>query len=1034
MVNYELKKVLEDIPFFSFLEENLLAEIAGCFEFKTYGLGETVLKSGDMVEFFYIVFNGRARLIDADPAGKEIILKTFNKGDFFGEESLFKEEKANNTIRAASDLVTAKLPKKDFIRLTQANKQIGEYIETYTANQSIQTFLRKFSIFGSLSGKEVSHWLKLLMQEPVFKTGGFVFREGDRGDKFYIIVSGNAEVIRNIEGEDKVVNKLEAGQFFGEMALITEQPRLAGIRASSELKLVSISKEHFKVMIGKYPELNEKINNVISMYQLEKSKIAGDLASKKQEIRTIPLPSELREKEQEKTGEIKEEYIPRKKGIGILGRKRFPLVKQYDQTDCGAACLTMICKYYGKNVSLTGIRDMANVNQQGASLLSIAHAAEQLGFVTKAVKTTYDRLLQTKLPAILHWEGYHYIIVYDINKKAIKIADPGMGFRTLKRKEFVEGWTGYAMTLEPTKKIEDIEETKSSLQRFISFVMPYKWLLMEVVLLSLLITLFGLASPIFTQLIVDDVVVHQNTYLLNTILIGMLVIAIFTTLSSALRSYLIVHIGNKIELAMLGQFYKHILSLPMHFFGVRKVGDILTRFSESNKIKDLLTGNSVSIFIDFIMLIVYLIVMFNYSAKLSAVVLMFSLLFGVLTLIFNPIFKKMSIKNFVNEASSESYLVESISGVGTLKSTVSEITARWKWEGLFSKSLKSRFKFAMATAYAESLGELLQTLSTMVLLWYGAHTVIKGELTIGQLMAFNSVVGMVMGPINKLFGMCNELQAARISADRLNDIYDIKPEEDPRLDNLIHLPRIRGHIRFDNVSFAYSKADRLILSNISFEAFPGQTIAIVGRSGSGKTTIVNLLTKFYAPADGRIFIDNYDTTQISAGSLRRQMGIVLQENFLFNGTIKENILTGSPDAPYSAVIEAATMAAAHDFILSLPMGYNTPIGERGVGLSGGQKQRIVIARALIANPRILIFDEATSALDNESERAIQNNLAAITKDRTTFIIAHRLSTVRNADKIIVMDQGIVIETGSHDDLIKKRGLYFHLTSQSLSLS
>ena len=387
---------------------------------------------------------------------------------------------------------------------------------------------------------------------------------------------------------------------------------------------------------------------------------------------------------------------------------------------------------------------------------------------------------------------------------------------------------------------------------------------------------------------------------------------------------------------------------------------------------------------------------------------------------------------FQRGAEAESQMVEAVTAVGTVKATAAERSIRWKWEGLMVKSLNVQFRSAMTSMASYSVGSILQTLSTTLLLWYGAHLVITGELSVGQLMAFNVLVGSVTHPIISLIELWHSVQEVKIALERLNDVFDAKPEEDAAQQSLIRLPQVRGHLKFENVTFRYpTRPDRNALQNINLEIYPGHTVALIGRSGAGKTTFANLLLRMHLPNEGRIYIDGHDLRQVSLGSLRAQVGVVPQDVFLFSGTIRENIAFGQTDAPLEEVVGAAMLAGAHEFISELPLGYETVIGERGQSLSGGQKQRVAIARALFKKPRILIFDEATSALDTESERAIQQNLDKILKDRTTLIIAHRLSTVRNADLIVVMDRGAIVETGNHYSLMEQRGLYYYLNSQQL---
>jgi ATP-binding cassette subfamily B protein len=672
------------------------------------------------------------------------------------------------------------------------------------------------------------------------------------------------------------------------------------------------------------------------------------------------------------------------------------------------------------------------MSREGASLYSVAVAAEALGFRARGLRVSYEHLSKIKLPAIAHWEGYHFVVLYEAKPDRVVVADPAIGLRRFTREEFSQGWTGHLIELTPTPKLEGVVESKTTLGRFLPLLKPYRKLLFEIFLASLVIQLFGLASPIFMQVIVDQVLVHKSVPMLNLMLIGMLIIAVFQTVTVALRYYLMVHTTRRIDLEMVVAFYRQVLSLPMRYFEERKVGDILKRFGENEKVREMLTGRALGVILDCLMIVVYAGLMLYYNAKLTLLALAFMPGYALLTFIVTPIMRRQYREAFQREAEAESHLVESVAAVGTVKATAAERRIRWKWEGLMVRALNVQFRSALTNIGAYSVGSILQTLSATFLLWYGAHLVMADELSVGQLMAFNVLVGSVTHPILNLIDLWHDFQEVNVALERLNEVFDARPEEDPLKKALTRLPPVRGQIKFENVTFRYpTRGDRNALQNINLEIYPGQTVALIGRSGAGKTTFANLLLRLHEPNEGRIFIDGYDLRQVSLASLRAQVGVVPQEVFLFSGTIRENIALGDPEAPLAEVVGAAMLAGAHEFISELPLGYETVIGERGQSLSGGQKQRVAIARALFKKPRILIFDEATSALDSESERAIQQNLDSILKDRTTLVIAHRLSTVRNADLIVVLDRGVVVEMGNHYSLMEQRGLYYYLNSQQL---
>jgi ATP-binding cassette subfamily B protein len=501
---------------------------------------------------------------------------------------------------------------------------------------------------------------------------------------------------------------------------------------------------------------------------------------------------------------------------------------------------------------------------------------------------------------------------------------------------------------------------------------------------------------------------------------------------TGLRQYLLDHIANRIDLALIVGFIRHTLRLPLSFFETRYVGDIISRVQENRKIQRFLSGEALSILLDLFTVFIYVGLMFWYSWKMALLALIIVPPFALLALIATPFLQRISreIFNAVNQESS--YLIEALTGVRTVKATAVEQTVRWHWEELLNKEIKTNFSGQVIGNRLQIFSNTIEAIATTALLWFGAYLVIHNQLTVGQLVAFNMLLGNIINPFQRLIVLWNELQEVVIAVERINDVLDTEPEEDLQNQSRQNLPAIQGHIRFENVTFRYHpESDINILENLSFEIKPGQMVALVGRSGSGKTTISKLVVGLYPPTDGKVLIDGQDITSLSLRSFRQQIGVVDQDTFLFGGTIRENISLGHPGIPLSEVIAAAKMAGADEFIKKLPMGYESQIGEGGGLLSGGQRQRIAIARALLGNPKLLVLDEATSHLDTESERIIQQNFNTILKGKTTLVIAHRLSTVRNADLILVLDRGVLIESGSHEELMAKKGHYFYLNQQQL---
>lgn len=715
--------------------------------------------------------------------------------------------------------------------------------------------------------------------------------------------------------------------------------------------------------------------------------------------------------------------------------QRYPFFLQQSASDCGAACLVMVGRYWGKRFSINHLRDLASVDRNGASLSGLARAAETIGFTTRMVTATFDKLAEQTLPIIAHWEGRHYVVVYKVTRRQVIIADPAIGQLTLSHEEFKAGWTGYTLLLQPTALLRKTTETNSSLGRYFELVKPYRVIILEIALASIAIQIFGLVVPLLTQLLLDRVVVQRSDLTLTAVGSGLLIFGLFRIAMTGLRQYLLAHTANRIDLALIVGFVDRTFRLPLSFFESRYVGDIISRIQENRKIQRFLTGEALSIILDLMTVFLYLGLMLWYSWKLSLMIVALVPLFALMALIATPFLKRISREIFTAYNQETKYLIQSLTGIRTIKSMAVEQIVRGHWEELFGESIRKNFSGQLISNTLQIISSLIQTLITVGLLWFGAWQVIHDELTIGQLVAFNMLLGNVINPFNRLAMLWNELQEVLIAVERIEDVIDSPLEEDFQDGSRQYLPPLVGHIRFENVTFRYqSQSEVNTLENISFEVLPGQMVALVGRSGSGKTTISKMVLGFYAPTEGRILIDGYDVTSLSLQSLRSQVGVVDQDTFLFGGTIRENISLGRADASLEEIIQAAKQAGSHEFIQELPMGYETQIGEGGGMLSGGQRQRIAIARSLLGNSRLLILDEATSNLDTESERIIQNNLNTIAHNRTTLVIAHRLSTVQSADLILVLDRGVLVESGTHDELISKGGQYYYLNQQQITVA
>jgi len=694
-------------------------------------------------------------------------------------------------------------------------------------------------------------------------------------------------------------------------------------------------------------------------------------------------------------------------------------------TDSGLTCLLILARFYDLPADGSQLRHQFAQSNQLLSDTDILRAAKHLGLKVGFVKTKWDKLSGTPFPAMAKRADGRYVVLAKIDGDKVLVQDPVEGRpMVLSREQFESVWTGELLLFAKRANLR-VQDLKFDFTWFIPALVKYRTFLGEVLLASFFLQLFGLLTPLFTQVVIDKVLVHKGFTTLHVLAVGMIALAVFDATLGGLRTYLFSHTSNRIDVSLGAQLFRHVLALPLSYFEARRVGDTVARVRELEHIRQFLTSHSVTVVLDLFFTVVFLAVMWFYSPMLTLVVMASLPLYALLSIAITPAIRARLHDKFNRGAENQSFLVEAISGIQTVKALAVEPPLLRKWEEQLAGYVGASFRATSLMTVAGQLAGLFQKLTTIAILWVGAYRVIEGELSIGQLIAFNMLSGQVTGPLLRLVNLWQEFQQIGISVQRLGDVLNTQPEPSYN-PNRTTLPHVAGHVQFDEVTFRYRPDGSEVLRKVSFAVDPGRIIGLVGRSGSGKSTIAKLIQRLYVPERGRILVDGVDVAQVDPAWLRRQVGVVLQENFLFNRSVRDNIALADPGLSMEQVIHAATLAGAHEFILELPDGYDTLVGEQGCALSGGQRQRIAITRALIANPRILIFDEATSALDYESEAVIQRNMAHIANGRTVFIIAHRLSTVRQAHRIYVVDKGEIVEQGTHEQLLQVDGFYARL--------
>ncbi|NVZ22811.1 type I secretion system permease/ATPase [Pseudomonas costantinii] len=683
--------------------------------------------------------------------------------------------------------------------------------------------------------------------------------------------------------------------------------------------------------------------------------------------------------------------------------------------DTGLVCLVMLARFHSVAASAEQLAHEFAPANQSFTQRELLLAARKLGLKAKAVRTHIDRLERTPLPAIAADRDGTFFIIAKLDQGKALIQDPRAERpEVISFEDLAARWSGELLLVRSESGLPG-ETSRFDFTWFIPAIVKYRKLLGEVLLVSFALQLFALVTPLFFQVVMDKVLVHHGLTTLDVIAAGLLGIMLFESALSGLRSYVFAHTASRIDVELGSRLFRHLINLPLAYFQARRVGDSVARVRELENIRSFLTGNAITLLLDVLFSVVFVLVMFYYSGWLTLIVLLSLPLYVLVSLFITPLLRARLQDSFTRGAENQAFLVETVNGIDTVKSMAVEPQAIRKWDNQMAAYVAAGFKTqTLSTLANESVG-LIGKLVTVATLWLGARLVIDGQLSVGELIAFNMLAGRVSGPIMRLAQLWTSFQQTGVSVQRLGDILNTRTELSQATRSA--LPPLRGQIEFDQVHFRYRADGSEVLRGVSLHIAAGEVIGVVGRSGSGKSTLTRLLQRLYVPERGRVLVDGMDLALADVSSLRRQIGVVLQDNMLFNRSIRENIALSDPGAPLEAVMHAAHMAGAHEFILELPEGYDTMVGEHGTSLSGGQRQRVAIARALIGNPRILIFDEATSALDYESERIIQQNMQSICAGRTVIIIAHRLSAVRDAHRILVVDRGQIVEQGSHAELL-----------------
>jgi ATP-binding cassette subfamily B protein len=999
----DIKQLLLQNRLFDSLPPSTIDAIAKKFSVVSYQLGDTVIRAGESGEAFYIIADGKARMVSHTTENKPITLAILTKEDSFGEHPLLWGHSSITTVRAVDNLTLLKLPIADFDQLVREFPYFRKDLEAQVKQQTDFKFLRSLNFFSPLSLPETQ---KLLQEIEIIhlKPDELLFRENGVADAVYIIQTGSIRLIK--ESVDTTLAILNAGDICGEAALLQSSPQPTGAVATENTVVWRLSQTVFSQLTAN-PKVYECITQLAKNRSLQQQAI---LASR-----------DTLHKAPESTPTLQFRRI--KVGKGLFSR-HYGFVQVETPILAGIACLAIINHFYQRQSNLQQTIEQQILEGHSDTLITVSRKAEAQGYLTRLLYLNDQRLARPALPAIVEDKDGQLSVILSVVRTHVTLANPLTGIHKIPRQQFVQSWNGKLLSVTYVPNFGNLgNQTSQILQQFWPMLRPYSSLLAWIGILTLVLQLLGLIAPLFAQITIDKALAYGNYSLLHLMLLGMLIVTACQLASGALRELLLAHALKRISLSLTIQFFNHILSLPAQILSQWRVGDFTVRFAETEKLLELVSQSGFKIIIDSLTILFYLFVLLSQNAKLTGVALLFVAAYGLVLVISTPLLRANDQRVFARRQAVESHLIEAISGIETIKSIATENLFFQQGGSLITKAVSVEFKGALLAFNIELISNLINQTSTIVILGYGALLTINGELTIGELVAFNLMLGLLLTPLQSLIGVWDELQEIRISFERLNDVLVLPPEHQ---DPTAVMPKISGHVSLKNVCFRYDGGEQDALCNLNLEVLPGQKIAIVGRSGSGKTTLAKLLGKLLQPTSGKIYIDNIDISNIELSSYRHQLGVVEQHPFLFNGTIRENIAKANPTADLESVAAAAKLAGAHEFIEKLPMDYDTQIGERGITLSGGQRQRLAIARALLTSPSILILDEPTASLDSESERIIQQNLEQQVAGRTTFIFAHRLSTVRTADLILVLEQGKIVEHGTHKQLLEQGGLYSDL--------
>ncbi|WP_199246374.1 type I secretion system permease/ATPase [[Phormidium] sp. ETS-05] len=982
----QITSFLAQTPPFDSLDAKDLQALASKCQMLRYRTGQPIFELGKMPTQVVIIYEGKARELAGNPTEQiPISLRVAEPGEIFGWVSHLRKA-PSETLLSSSEVICITIPAADFLDYLKAHPTIETAFKNRVALVEVYELLKQEleRRAHAAAATEAAKLANQLWSEAIVLnvTKGADLQKLDPRSIWFL---SQGKIDELTAGSLVLLDRLDA------------KPKIG----SGETRLIGLNVTPLNRALQPPPAADEPQDSL------------GQAAPEDAIPYAPPVVPEV-------------EFDP------LAPRPKYPFVAGRGEINAPLACFLMLARHLGMKNRKDSLRRVLKdqlVTNKRLTLQSCGAVGAMMGLNGQLVTVPVELIPRLKAPAIIRWRN-SFALLYEISTKEIVMGIPEQGIVRKNPKTLSSsGSNPKAKAKCCSCNQKPMSPKKFSFWWFWPELKKYKLTLFQVFLASFFVQLFGLANPLITQVIIDKVLVQRSIDTLHVLGVFMVAVAAFEALLTGLRTYLFVDATNRIDLSLGSQVIDHLLRLPLNYFDHRRVGETAGRVHELERIRQFLTGTALTVVLDAVFSMIYIAVMLSYSLIMTLVALATLPFFVLLIFLVSPIVRRLLRNRAERYADVQSYLVEVVSGIQTVKAQTIELKSRWSWYERYARYVSAGFQTVLTSTAASSFSGFLNKLSGLLLLWVGAYMVLEGEMTLGQLIAFRIIAANVTGSLLRFVQVWQTFQETAMSVERIRDILDAKPEADEENRSNIPLPEIKGGVEFQDISFRFTNSGPLQLANINLKFEPGQFVGLVGQSGSGKSTLMKLLQRLYDPNSGTIAIDGYDISKVELYSLRRQIGVVLQDTLLFNGSVQENISLTNPEATTEEIIEAAQIAVAHDFIMSLSNGYNTVVGERGSSLSGGQRQRLAIARTVLQNPHLLILDEATSALDYKSERQVCDNLRHHFRGRTVFFITHRLQTVQQADVILMMDKGIVVEQGTHDELMALKGAYYSLYQQ-----